>query len=61
MTVPEARWRLLLGLGQMVAAAAVPILWLAGVDLRAVFGTFLLACVLTAISIALWGGFWSRR
>jgi hypothetical protein len=61
LTVTEARWRLALGLAQMLAAVAVPILWLAGANPAVLAAGFLVACALTAISVARWGGFWSGR
>ena len=56
----EAHWRVALGIGQMVVAAGVVVLWLGGAHLALGAAAFVLACALTALSIARWGGFWKQ-
>jgi Reverse transcriptase (RNA-dependent DNA polymerase) len=56
----EARLRLAMGLAQMIASASVPVLWLGGAPSAVVAGAILLACLLTGLSIARWGGFWRK-
>jgi hypothetical protein len=57
----EARWRLALGLAQMIAAGAVAVLWLGGAPPGLIAAGVVIACLLTAVSIARWGGFWRGR
>jgi hypothetical protein len=60
MGLVEARLRLAIGIAQMVAAASVPLLWFSAAPPAVVVSGILLASVLTALSIARWGGFWRR-
>ncbi|HEY0581662.1 MAG TPA: hypothetical protein VGE94_05720 [Chloroflexota bacterium] len=61
MSVTEARWRLALGIAQMIAAASVPIAWLEGAPMPVVITAVVLTFALTVVSIARWGGFWRQQ
>jgi hypothetical protein len=61
MSVTEARWRLALGIAQMIAAASVPIVWLEGAPTSVVIAAVVLTFALTVVSSARWGGFWRQQ
>jgi hypothetical protein len=61
MSVTEARWRLALGIAQMIAAASVPIAWLEGAPTPVVIAAVVLTFALTVVSIGRWGGFWRQQ